>query len=256
MLTQSEISKYHEDGQITSNVRLSPETVRELNDKMESFLSSQPGVDQDFVPNLIEQDQSWLKYAAMPEILDIVSSVIGEDIIVWGSALFAKKGTGGKATPWHQDGHYWPIQPMATVTAWIAIDDVGTDNGCMRVIPATHTDQVLYEHGRDETDEAILNQEINVEGDRFGIPRDIVLAPGQFSIHDAYLIHGAEPNESGRRRAGLVFRYMPATSHFNRQLARDLVRDMGVLDISNRELHLVRGTDRSGKNDIYGAATN
>jgi ectoine hydroxylase-related dioxygenase (phytanoyl-CoA dioxygenase family) len=253
MLNQSEISQYQKDGQITPDVRLAPATVRELNDKMEQFFARVPGVDQDFAPDIIDQDNSWLKYAAMPEILDVVSSVIGDDIIVWGSALFAKKAIGGKATPWHQDGHYWPIRPLATVTAWIAIDDVGTDNGCLRVIPATHTNQVLYEHSSDKSGEAILNQELNVENDRFGKPRDVVLAPGQFSIHDAYLIHGAEPNESGRRRAGLVFRYMPATSFFDRELARELVRDMGVLDLSKRQLHLVRGTDRSGRNEIYSA---
>jgi len=31
------------------------------------------------------------------------------------------------------------------------------------------------------------------------------------------------------------------------------VRDMGVLDLSRRKLHLVRGVDRSGRNDIHRA---
>ena len=26
--------------------------------------------------------------------------------------------------PWHQDGTYWPINPKATCSAWIAISDV------------------------------------------------------------------------------------------------------------------------------------
>ena len=69
-----------------------------------------------------------------------------------------------------------------------------------------------------------------------------------------YLIHGAEPNNSGKRRAGMVFRYMPATSHFDRELAAQQVRDMGVLDLTKRKLHLVRGVDRSGRNDIYRGA--
>jgi hypothetical protein len=48
----------------------------------------------------------------------------------------------------------------------------------------------------------------------------------------------------------MVFRYMPATSIFDRELARQQVREMGVLDLSRRALHLVRGTDRSGRNDV------
>lgn len=250
MLSPVELEQYRHDGQINANVRLSPETVGEMREKMETFFSSTSGVDQDYAPNLIEQDQSWLKYAALPEVLDIVSDVIGDDIIVWGSALFAKKGKGGKATPWHQDGHYWPIRPLATVTVWIAIDDVGTDNGCMRVIPETHREQTLHEHYREGSPDVVLNQALDVSDGRFGSARDIVLKPGEFSVHDVYLIHGAEPNNSGRRRAALVFRYMPATSHFDRDLARRQVAEMGVLDLSKRQLHLVRGVDRCGKNDI------
>lgn len=250
MLTPLEIERYQREGQIIPSVRLSDETVRELSGKMEDFFAAAPGVDQDYAPNLIDRDPSWLKYARAPEILDAVSSVLGEDIIVWGSALFAKKGVGGKATPWHQDGHYWPIRPLATVTAWIAIDDVAVDNGCMRVIPGSHREQILHEHYREDSDDVVLNQALDVEDGRFGTPRNVELAPGEFSIHDVYLLHGAEPNNSGRRRAGLVFRYMPATSHYDRELARQQVRDMNVLDISDRKLYLVRGVDRSGRNDI------
>lgn len=253
MLTPVEMEQYRRDGQITSGVRLSDETVRELNSKMEAFFTSAPGIDQDYAPNLIDRDPSWLKYAKAPEILDAVSSVLGNDIIVWGSALFAKRGVGGKATPWHQDGHYWPIRPLATVTAWVAMDDVAADNGCMRVIPGSHRDQILHEHYREDSDDVVLNQALDIDDGRFGAPRDVTLAPGEFSIHDVYLLHGAEPNNSGRRRAGLVFRYMPATSHYDRDLARRQVREMNVLDISDRNLYLVRGIDRSGRNDICNA---
>ena len=65
-----------------------------------------------------------------------------------------------------------------------------------------------------------------------------------------YLIHGANPNNSGKRRAGLVFRYMPASSYFDRQLAAQQVKELGVPDLSRRKLFLVRGTDRSGLNEV------
>jgi len=250
MLSATELERYKQDGQITPNVALAPEMVAELREKMEAFFASMPGIDQDYAANLIDQDNSWLKYAMLPEILDTVRALIGDDIIVWGSALFAKKGKGGKATPWHQDGHYWPIRPLETVTAWIAIDDVDIGNGCMRVVPGSHSDRVLHDHYTEDSPDVVLNQALEVGDDRFGTPRDVELKAGHFSVHDVYLVHGAATNNSGRRRAGLVFRYMPATSHFDRELARQQVRDMNVLDLSTRQLHLVSGTDRSGKNDI------
>ena len=32
------------------------------------------------------------------------------------------KGTNGVELPWHQDVHFWKLQPPITVTAWLAID--------------------------------------------------------------------------------------------------------------------------------------
>ena len=252
-LNAEELARYREDGIVVPKSGLNRSTVEALSTKLDSFLVEQKISDADYVPDIIERDPSWLDYATRPEILDAVAQLIGEDIIVWGSALFCKAGKGGKATPWHQDGHYWPIRPLETVTAWIAIDNVNAENSCLRVIPGSHRDRVSYSHDVDHSDAIILNQVLKPEHLQSAPPRDIELEPGRFSIHDVYLIHGANPNNSGKRRAGLVFRYMPASSHFDRILAAQQVRDMGVLDLSRRKLHLVRGVDRSGRNDIHRA---
>lgn len=249
-LTPEELKRYRDDGIIIPRVGLGIDAVAALRHKLDSFLSEQGITDADYVSDIIERDPSWLKIGSMPEILDAVEKIIGEDIIIWGSALFCKAGKGGRATPWHQDGHYWPIRPLETVTAWIAIDDVNSENSCLRVIPGSHRDRVSYSHDVDNSDQIILNQVLKSEHLQSAPPRDIELAPGKFSIHDVYLIHGANPNNSGKRRAGLVFRYMPASSHFDRQLATQQVKELGVLDLSRRKLFLVRGTDRSGLNDV------
>lgn len=250
-LSTEEIARYREDGIVVPKTGFGPETVAALRAKLDAFLAAQNITDADYVPDIIERDPSWLEYGVRPEILDAVAQLIGEDIIIWGSALFCKAGKGGRATPWHQDGHYWPIRPLETVTAWIAIDNVNRENSCLRVIPGSHRDRVSYAHDTDNSDAIILNQVLKPEHLQSAPPRDIELAPGRFSIHDVYLVHGANPNNSGMRRAGMVFRYMPASSWFDRELAAQQVRDMGVLDLSRRKLHLVRGVDRSGRNDIH-----
>jgi len=40
----------------------------------------------------------------------------------------------------------------------------------------------------------------------------------QISLHDVFLIHVSQVNRSTKRRAGLTFRYMPASSYFNRSI--------------------------------------
>ena len=93
----------------------------------------------------------------------------------------------------------------------------------------------------DESDEFTLNQVVKNRSEADEHARDVVLSPGMFSIHDVYLIHGSNRNDSGKRRGGLVFRFMPATSHYDRALARRQTRELGVVDISDRQLHLLRG---------------
>lgn len=251
MLSAQEVQDYTRDGQVTHGSKLSEATLARLLDKVESFLAASPGVSPDYIPNLIEQDASWLEFATLPEVLDVVAQVLGEDIILWGSALFCKSAKGGKATPWHQDGQYWPIRPLETCTVWIAFDPSTPENGCLRVIPGSHRERKTYPHAVDNSDALILNQVLPNAESLGAAARDVVLQPGMFSVHDAYLVHGAAANNSGQRRGGLTFRYMPTTSHFDRNLAARQVKELGVVDISQRQLHLVRGIDRCGRNDVF-----
>ena len=67
------------------------------------------------------------------------------------------------------------------------------------------------------------------------------------SFHHPLVIHGAEPNTTGKRRGGLAFRYMPSTSHWD-QAGQGI---QGKSYNAKRQLHLARGIDVCGKNDIY-----
>ena len=253
MLSTEEIASYQSEGMVIPKLRLGDDYVQRAQQKTESFLAQHPDLDANYIPALVEQDKEWLDFARDPKILDCVSRVVGDDIILWGSALFCKAGHAGKATPWHQDGQYWPIRPLATCTVWIAFDHSTTQNGCMRYVPGSHLERQLIAHDTDDSDALTLNQVVTdvAHADEHG--RDIVLEPGQFSIHDVYSIHGSNENNSGKRRGGLVFRFMPASSHFSRELARRQVTKLNVLDLSQRELHLLRGRDQCGKNDIVKA---
>jgi ectoine hydroxylase-related dioxygenase (phytanoyl-CoA dioxygenase family) len=255
MLSPSEIATYRQDGILAPGGTLSEESFAGIKRTMDAFLAARPDVVADYVPHLIEQDRSWLAHGACEEILDVVGQVIGDDIILWGSGLFCKSTFTGKATPWHQDAQYWPIRPLETCTVWIAIDASTVENGCLEVMPGSHRDREIFRHGVDDSDEVVLNQAMDPRDLARFSARAIELAPGEFSVHDAFLVHGAKPNRSGKRRAGLAFRYMPTTSYFDRELAARQVRELGVVDISQRELHLVRGVDRCGRNDVADVET-
>jgi hypothetical protein len=70
------------------------------------------------------------------------------------------------------------------------------------------------------------------------------------SMHDVHLIHGAAPNRSPRRRAGVALRYMPGTSVLERNLVPGEGRTGIPVSWATRPLWLLRGEDRTGRNDF------
>lgn len=240
-LTQEQVEQYHNDGVIIPGSAF-PDDVRDaMQTDLERFLAEYQG-DADFVPDVIRHDETWLKYASRPEILEPLKQIMGEDVILWSSALFSKAEVGGKSTPWHQDGEYWPIRPLETVTAWIAIDDVDRDNGCLQVIPGSHNQRQLMPHHVDDSGEGVLALGLTEEQWHTAEPLALELKAGQFSLHDVYMVHGADANNSGRRRAGLVFRYMPGSSVFDRALAAQMVADGKVKpSMKDRQLYVLSG---------------
>jgi ectoine hydroxylase-related dioxygenase (phytanoyl-CoA dioxygenase family) len=162
--------------------------------------------------------------------------------------VFCKPAVEGYETPWHQDGHYWPIRPLANCTAWVALEPSTVENGCLRVIPRSHADKRLHEHLHEDRTDLTLNQRMADVDESAAV--DIELEPGQMSLHDVYMIHGARANTSGKRRTGAALRYMPSTSVFERDL-RPVDGKSGVpVNFARRPLWLVKGVDRSGRNDF------
>jgi hypothetical protein len=244
--------RYRRDGLTVPDVRLPAETVAEIRDALREYLPDDPARGPDFVPDLMASGFG-LRYGRLPALLSVVTQLIGPDVVLWACGLFGKPARAGKATLWHQDGQYWPIRPLATCTVWLALDHSTSTNGCLRYVPGSHRRRELYEHGRNDGAAATLNQEVTLRPAEAESVRDVLLEPGQFSAHDVYLVHGSAPNTSGARRAGVTFRYLPTTSHYDRELGRRQHAELGVPDISQRVLYLVSGVDRAGRNDVVDA---
>lgn len=262
-LSKEEIAQYYEDGLvIPSSYRLSESTLQHIDDLYQKLLEeNQHNADfsADFIlgPHLdasgaygVKGDPAWLEFVRIPEILDMVEQLIGTDFILWGVTIFGKPAKIGKATPWHQDGDYYPIEPLETCTVWISLDGSTRDQGCMRYIPGSHKNHSVYSHHFEHRDDYTLAQVIDDDQVDLSLARDIVLEPGQISLHDVYLVHGSEPNLSDKRRMGLVLRIMPATSFYNHDSGKNKEDAGSPHGYSNRALFLLRGEDKSAKNDF------
>jgi ectoine hydroxylase-related dioxygenase (phytanoyl-CoA dioxygenase family) len=198
----------------------------------------------------VRGSRAFLELARDPEIVELVSGVLGDDIILWGCHVFCKPAAEGYETPWHQDGHYWPIRPLANCTVWVALEESSVANGCLRVIPRSHLAKQLHEHLHEERSDLTLNQRLAAGAFDESSAVDLELQPGEMSLHDVYMVHGAKANRSDRRRTGVALRYMPSTSVFERDLRPADGKTGIAVDFANRPLWLVKGSDRSGRNDL------
>ena len=197
-LSTEEQAAYARDGIVIPRARLSADAVGRLREALDRLIADNPDRRPEQLVNAhlregpegIRGNDVFLDMARDPAIVDLVAGLVGPDVILWGCQVFCKPGGDGMEVPWHQDGHYWPIRPLATTTAWIAIDDSTTENGCMRVIPGSHA--------ADSFPTSRLRATASCWTWRWMPPpttrtaRDVVLEAGELSLHDVHLIHGSD----------------------------------------------------------------
>jgi ectoine hydroxylase-related dioxygenase (phytanoyl-CoA dioxygenase family) len=184
-------------------------------------------------------DQLHLQYpwayrlASHERVLDAVESLIGPEILIDGNVVFYKPPRDASYASWHQDSVYsgWHLTP--SVSAWIALTVSEPANGCMRVIPGSHK-QGLLEHDNVQ-DPNLLNR----RGERLRMDVDeaqavdVVLKPGEMSLHHTNIVHGSNANTSDGPRIGFIVRFVTNLST-NRD--RQVMRARGNADCSHLRL--------------------
>ncbi len=232
-LTKDQLGEYQQQGFLFPLPVLADPQTATLRNKLEELETQNGGrlpASVNRKPHLL---LTWLNELIRDSrILDPVADILGPDILCWGSGFFIKNAHDPARVTWHQDSTYWGLSKPDIVTAWVAFTPSTTENGCMRVVPGTQTLRQLPHRDTFASDNLLSRgQEIAVEVDESKAV-DIVLTPGQMSLHHVLLVHGSEPNRSALRRIGFAIRYVPT---YVKQLT-------GVRDSAT----LVCGTDKYG----------
>lgn len=210
-MTASEIrTQYDEDGYTIVRGLIDEDLVEEARAHVEWLIENNPQLPPEGLDTfLVGDDPFWLRLVSDPRLLDCVEPILGPNIALFASHYIAKPPKTGKAVGWHQDGSYWPLEPMDVASVWLALDKVDSDNGCMHVLPGTQNERLRTTDEMHEAKETVLGNELDMSMFNLETKTDIELAPGDISIHDPRLIHGSSPNTSGRWRRGLTIRYIP-----------------------------------------------
>ena len=258
LLSDGEVARYHRDGLLVPDYRVPDALLQRMRDSVAALIENNPTVRPELLASInienpseprVRGNRDFVEQAKHWEILDIVSQLLGPDLILWVCSVFCKAPRDGREIRWHQDSPYYVMRPIATCSVWIALDDSHPGNGCMRYIPGSHRRGGLH-HIIDPDALPGFNDVVEAGELDTDLARDVPLQAGQISLHDAYTVHGSGANPSEQRRAGLVFRYMPGTSYFDRSLTTPLGLGGMPVEPEDRPIYLVRGRDRTGRNDF------
>jgi non-haem Fe2+, alpha-ketoglutarate-dependent halogenase len=141
-------------------------------------------------------------------VLDAVEDILGPDLLVHSSTVFAKPPKSPRFISWHQDGHYIGLDPPLWTSAWIALSESDARNGAMRVLPGSHRNGALPHVERPDPNN-ILRRGLSVDmpvDETAAV--DVELKAGEMSLHHLHLVHGSNPNLADRPRIGFAIRYI------------------------------------------------
>jgi len=165
-------------------------------------------------------------------LLNAVESVLGGDILIDGTLVFHKPPRDSGYVSWHQDSVYsgWHLTP--SVSAWVALTPSRPANGCMRVIPGSHKRGVLdHTNERDASNLLYRGERVAAVDESRAV--DVVLGPGEMSLHHSNIVNGSNPNNSDEPRMGFIVRFVTPRV---RPQERPLMRVRGGADCGHLNL--------------------
>lgn len=209
LLTEEQVAQFKGDGYAAPFRAVEQEHALEFLRRIEAFEEKLGHDSEGYFKIKAHIAAPWMvDLACNPIVLDAVEDVIGPDILLLGSSLFAKQAKDSRFVSWHQDSAYFGLTPPEEVTAWIAFTESNESNGCVKVLPGSHLEGVLPHEEHIHADNMLARGQ-TIAGIDESKAVNLVLQPGEFSLHTERTAHASDANRSGKRRIGLACFYIP-----------------------------------------------
>ena len=204
-LSRQQLTQYERQGIVFPIKALSSEEVAYFNSEFEALIKH-CGL-QRRLYNLHLFFEWAYRLATHDTVLCTIQDVLGGDILVYSTLVFYKPPQDSVYVSWHQDSFYAGLHPTPSTSAWIALTPSDSANGCMRVIPKSHK-QGLANHINvgDESRQLRSGEQAPTVNEADAL--DVVLQPGEMSLHHSAILHRSNPNTSGAPRIGFIVRFV------------------------------------------------
>ena len=176
------------------------DTHDDIYDLEPSHSRAQPRVRRIKTPHKI--DRHFHDLVRHPNVVSILSKLIGPDLRLHGSKLNMKAPRYGSPVEWHQDWAFYPHTNDDILAIGVMLDDMELSNGPLMVVPGSHKGQIHNHHAGGLFCGAIAPEDIAAEARR-AMP--LTGRAGSMSFHHVRLVHGSALNTSNRRRQLLLY---------------------------------------------------
>ena len=224
MLTDEQVAEFQAQGYLNGGQVLDEDQVAVLQAELDRVIAEKDREDvpqpvslrnmkgDDATPvwqivNIWEASEPFRILHCHPKILeDMAQLTQASELRIWHDQIQYKPPEIGGTTSWHQDAPLWPIiRPMTEVSAWVALDDVDVENGCMSMVPGSHLWGNQIEFLRSLENYTAMPNMFE--------ERDVAVKPcpvkkGEVHYHHALTWHGSHDNTSKRPRRAIAIHYM------------------------------------------------
>ena len=210
VLTKLQIEQYHDQGFISPIRVISEQEALSIKDELEQVEKEFPEEINSESRNNLHLSFAFLDALAHNKIIvDAIEDLIGPDISLWASVMFIKEPSSKQYVSWHQDATYMGLDSLDFPTPWIALSPSNIETGCMTMIAGSHKTKI-QNHEDTFAENNILTRGQVIQDVDESKAVDLILRPGEMSIHHGAVIHGSQPNKSNQRRIGFSLQsYMP-----------------------------------------------
>jgi chlorinating enzyme len=210
VLTKLQIEQYHDQGFICPIRVISEQEALSIKDELEQVEKEFPEEINSESRNNLHLSFAFLDALAHNKIIvDAIEDLIGPDISLWASVMFIKEPSSKQYVSWHQDATYMGLDSLDFPTPWIALSPSNIETGCMTMIAGSHKTKI-QNHKDTFAENNILTRGQVIQDVDESKAVDLILQPGEMSIHHGAVIHGSQPNNSNQRRIGFSLQsYMP-----------------------------------------------
>lgn len=220
MVTSEHQRLYGENGYVVVKGLCSPDEVAQLREhfmtlrRHGSYPGDLAGVDTKSTdplkryPRMIHMhrwDDVSLRWLLDARLNASLTRLLGREPYAVQSMLYFKP-PGARGQALHQDNYYLRVQPGTCIAAWLALDDCDEANGCMQVVPGSHTWPLLC---TEKADTSLSFTDVTVPLPPEQAVHPVQMEAGDVLFFNGSLVHGSYPNTTANRfRRALIGHYI------------------------------------------------